>query len=114
MTENLLERETSTAKKTKRPPMYNVLLLNDDYTEGFFVADMLAKHFRKSPEEAMAIMVKAHHEQIAYVGTYSKEIAEQKSADAMDEARAKDYMLTFQTEPQDLDNDDTPGFGGPK
>ncbi|MDC2888070.1 ATP-dependent Clp protease adaptor ClpS [Psychrosphaera algicola] len=74
-----LVNETSKAK-LKRPPMYKVVLNNDDYTPMDFVVEVLLKFFGMDLEKANHIMFRIHREGKAIVGTYSAEIAETKVA----------------------------------
>ena len=71
---------TATAKpKLKRPPMYKVLLLNDDYTPMEFVVHVLEEFFRMNREKATQIMLTVHTQGAAVVGTFPRDIAETKS-----------------------------------
>ncbi len=60
------------------PPMYQVWLLNDDYTPMDFVITVLERFFAKSPDEAEVVMLKVHHEGKAICGEYPRDIAETK------------------------------------
>lgn len=62
----------------KKPPMYKVIMLNDDYTPMEFVVDLLYSYFRKSEDEATQIMLRIHHEGQAVCAVYPKDIAESK------------------------------------
>ncbi len=62
----------------KKPSMYQVLLLNDDFTPMDFVVDILCKYFQKSTSEATRIMRDVHHEGVGICGIYPFEIAESK------------------------------------
>ena len=64
--------------RTKKPSMYQVLLLNDDFTPMDFVVDILCQHFQKSEPEATHIMLAVHHEGLGLCGIYPFEIAESK------------------------------------
>ncbi len=64
--------------KTKKPSMYNVLLLNDDYTPMEFVVMVLEKVFNKKQEEATQIMLHIHKNGVGVCGTYTYEVAESK------------------------------------
>ena len=71
---------TATAKpKLKRPPMYKVILLNDDYTPMEFVVHILEKFFTMNREKATQIMLTVHTEGAATVGIFPRDIAETKS-----------------------------------
>lgn len=64
--------------KPKLPPMYKVLLLNDDYTPMEFVVECLERFFNKSREQATQIMLKVHTEGVGVCGVYPQDIAETK------------------------------------
>lgn len=89
------EGETSvkTRPKTQRPPLYRVLLLNDDYTPMEFVVHVLERVFLKTHEQAVEIMLTVHHRGLAIVGIYSHEIAETKVAQVTRMARARQHPL---------------------
>lgn len=79
--------------KLKRPPMYKVILNNDDYTPMDFVVVVLMKFFSMALEQANHVMFKVHKEGKAVVGTYSAEIAETKVAQVNQYARANQHPL---------------------
>lgn len=87
-----LVKEASKAK-LKKPPMYKVILNNDDYTPMDFVVEVLMKFFAKSLENANHLMFKVHKEGKAVVGTFSAEIAETKVAQVNQYARANQHPL---------------------
>ncbi len=62
----------------KRPPLYKVILLNDDYTPMEFVVVVLERFFHKNREEAMRIMLHVHQKGIGVCGLYTREVAETK------------------------------------
>lgn len=82
-----------TRPKTKRPSMYKVLLLNDDYTPMEFVVHVLEKIFNKSRQEATDIMMRVHRRGVGVCGVYTLEVAETKVAQVMDFARANEQPL---------------------
>ncbi len=84
---------TRTRTQTKRPNMYRVLLLNDDYTPMEFVISILQTFFNKNPEEATQIMLHVHHNGVGECGVYTYEIAETKVAQVMDHARKNQHPL---------------------
>ena len=78
---------TKTRPKTKRPNLYKVLLLNDDYTPMEFVVLVLEQFFNKGREDAMRIMLHVHHKGVGICGVYTYEVAETKVTQVMDFAR---------------------------
>jgi len=82
-----------TRPKTKRPPLYKVLLLNDDYTPMEFVVHVLERYFGMNHAQAFEIMLTVHKKGIAVVGVFSHEIAETKVAQVMDSARRHQHPL---------------------
>ena len=84
---------TKTLPKTKRPSMYRVLLLNDDYTPMEFVVDILEGVFKKTHEEAIQIMLHVHQNGVGVCGVYTYEVAETKVAQVLDAARRSQHPL---------------------
>ncbi len=84
---------TETRPKTKRPPLYKVLLLNDDYTPMEFVVHVLERFFGMSHAQAFEIMLTVHKKGLAVVGVFSFEVAETKVAQVMDFARRHQHPL---------------------
>ena len=84
---------TKTRAKTKKPSMYRVLLMNDDYTPMEFVVSVLIGIFKKSPEEATRIMLNVHQTGIGTCGVYTFEVAETKVAQVMDAAKRNQHPL---------------------
>jgi ATP-dependent Clp protease adaptor protein ClpS len=79
--------------KTKKPSMYRVLLLNDDYTPMEFVVHVLERFFNKSREAATEIMLHVHHRGVGVCGVYTYEIAETKVSQVIDFARRHQHPL---------------------
>ena len=84
---------TKTKPKTKKPSLYKVLILNDDYTPMEFVVFVLERFFSKGREEATRIMLHVHHKGVGICGVYTYEIAETKVAQVMDMARQHGHPL---------------------
>ncbi len=84
---------SKTAPKTKRPSLYKVLLLNDDYTPQEFVVWLLQAVFNKAPEDAVRIMMHVHQNGVGVCGVYTYEVAETKVAQVMDVARRQQHPL---------------------
>ncbi len=82
-----------TRTRTKRPSMYRVLLMNDDYTPMEFVVELLEQIFHKSREEAVAVMLNVHQSGVGVCGVYSFEIAETKVAQVASIARQHEHPL---------------------
>ena len=79
--------------KTKKPSMYRVLLLNDDYTPMEFVVHVLERFFSKSREAATEIMLHVHHRGVGVCGVYTYEVAETKVTQTIDFARRHQHPL---------------------
>lgn len=88
--EGVLERQE---EKVSQPPMYKVILLNDDYTPMEFVIDVMTDIFKKTQAEAELVTVQIHFEGKGICGIYSKDIAEFKQQKVMDRARAEEHPL---------------------
>src|SRR5258706_8318734 len=79
--------------KTKKPSMYKVLLLNDDYTPMEFVVHVLERFFAKPREEAVQIMLHVHRHGVGICGVYTFEMAETKMAQVIELARRHQHPL---------------------
>ena len=79
--------------KLKRPPLYRVILLNDDYTPMEFVVEVLISFFNMSKEKATQVMLHVHNRGVGVCGIFSKEIAESKVALVNDYARSNEHPL---------------------
>jgi len=84
---------TKTKPQTKRPNLYRVLLLNDDYTPMEFVVHVLERFFSKDREAATQIMMHVHQHGIGECGVYTYEVAETKVTQVMDFARKHQHPL---------------------
>ena len=82
-----------TRPKTKRPSMYKVLMLNDDYTPMEFVVHVLERFFHKNRDEATRIMLHVHQRGVGICGVYTYEVAETKVTQVMDFARRHQHPL---------------------
>ncbi|WP_409434092.1 ATP-dependent Clp protease adapter ClpS [Litorimonas sp. RW-G-Af-16] len=89
------ERGVATKERTqtKKPSMYRVLLMNDDYTPMEFVVSILMGIFKKTSEEATQIMLNVHQTGIGTCGVYTFEVAETKVAQVMDAAKRAQHPL---------------------
>jgi ATP-dependent Clp protease adaptor protein ClpS len=84
---------TRTKPRTKRPNLYRVLLLNDDYTPMEFVVHVLERFFNKSREDATRIMLHVHQNGVGECGVFTYEVAETKVTQVMDFARKHQHPL---------------------
>ena len=84
---------TKVKPKTKRPNLYRVLILNDDYTPMEFVVHVLELYFGKNADEATRIMLHVHQRGVGICGVYTYEVAETKVAQVMDDARRHQHPL---------------------
>ncbi len=80
-------------QKTKKPPLYKVFLLNDDYTTMDFVVYVLETIFHKSPVEASQIMMHVHKKGVGLAGIYTREIAETKISAVHGLAQENEFPL---------------------
>jgi ATP-dependent Clp protease adaptor protein ClpS len=94
--DQVLER---TKHETKQPEMYNVLLLNDDYTTMEFVIEVLETVFHKQPAEAFRIMMQVHTQGKGLAGVYPHEVAETKVETVVERAREHGFPLRAAMEP---------------
>ncbi len=84
---------TKAKTNTQRPPLYKVMLLNDDYTPMEFVVHVLERFFGINHAQAVEIMLVVHKKGLAVVGVFSHEIAETKVAQVMDFAQRHQHPL---------------------
>src|SRR5437588_7237416 len=84
---------TKTRTKTKKPSLYKVLILNDDYTPMEFVVHVLERFFAKPREEAVQIMLHVHRHGVGICGVYTFEVAETKVAQVIELARRHQHPL---------------------
>ena len=84
---------TRVKPQTKRPSLYRVLLLNDDYTPMEFVVHVVERFFNKSREEATQIMLHVHQHGVGECGIFTYEVAETKVTQVMDFARKQQHPL---------------------
>ncbi len=89
-----------TRTKVERPPLYKVILLNDDYTPREFVVQVLKAVFRMNAEHAMHVMMTAHRRGACVIAVYARDVAETKAKEATDLGKQGGYPLFFTTEPE--------------
>ena len=90
-----------TTPKTARPPLYKVILLNDDYTPREFVVLVLKAVFRMNEDEAYRVMMTAHRRGVCVVAVYTKDVAETKATEGTEAGRRQGFPLRFTTEPEE-------------
>jgi ATP-dependent Clp protease adaptor protein ClpS len=88
----------ATKPKIKTPPLYRVLMMNDDYTPMEFVIEVLEKFFQKNREEATQIMLHVHQRGVGVCGIYAYDLAETKAMQVMNYARKYEHPLQVQLE----------------
>ena len=101
MRDTLTKPQVKVAPKTKRPPLYKVILLNDDYTPREFVVMVLQAVFRMSEDQAHRVMITAHQRGVCVVAVFARDIAESKATEATDLGKEAGYPLMFTTEPEE-------------
>ncbi|MBA3325459.1 MAG: ATP-dependent Clp protease adaptor ClpS [Rhodobacteraceae bacterium] len=89
-----------------RPPLYRVLLLNDDFTPRAFVVGVLKAVFRLNADQARRVMMLAHTRGLCVVAVYTRDVAETKAAAGTEAGRREGYPLTFSTEPESSEEDE--------
>lgn len=89
-----------TRRKSKRPPLHKVILLNDDYTPREFVIVVLRAVFGMSEGIAHRVMLTAHSRGACVVAVYTKDVAETKATEGTEAGRRAGYPLLFTTEPE--------------
>lgn len=95
----------TTRTKPARPPLYRVLLLNDDFTPRDFVVWVLKAVFRLDGDRARRVMLIAHTRGLCVVGVYTRDVAETKAERGTEMGRREGYPLTFRAEPEPEEND---------
>jgi ATP-dependent Clp protease adaptor protein ClpS len=89
-----------TRPSVKKPPLYRVLLHNDDYTTMPFVVYVLQNIFQHNEADAVRIMLQVHRQGVGVAGVYTHEIAETKVTQTTDLARANEFPLLCTMEPE--------------
>jgi ATP-dependent Clp protease adaptor protein ClpS len=101
MPEKTLVKPITKAKpKTARPPLYKVILLNDDYTPREFVVQVLKAVFRMNEDQAYRVMMTAHMRGACVIAVYVRDVAETKAKEGTELGKSKGYPLFFTTEPE--------------
>ncbi|MBW4024149.1 MAG: ATP-dependent Clp protease adapter ClpS [Proteobacteria bacterium] len=101
MPETIITKRPQTDLKVERPKLFKVVLVNDDYTPRDFVVTVLRIEFRLNEQQSRKVMMTAHQRGVCVVAVFTKEVAETKTANAIDRARKEGYPLLFTTEPEE-------------
>jgi ATP-dependent Clp protease adaptor protein ClpS len=101
MSNIVVRPRTKTRTKIKRPPLYKVILLNDDFTPREFVVQVLKAVFRMNAERSYHVMMTAHRKGACVIAVYTRDVAETKAKEATDLGKQKGYPLFFTTEPEE-------------
>jgi ATP-dependent Clp protease adaptor protein ClpS len=99
--QTVVKPKTGTKPKTQRPPLWTVILLNDDYTPREFVVTLLKAEFHMTEDQARKVMITAHQRGVCVVAVFTKDVAETKATRATEAGRAKGYPLLFTTDPEE-------------
>ena len=92
--------KSRSARKTANPPLFKVLLHNDDYTTMEFVVEVLQAVFHHDLQRATRIMLHVHQRGVGVAGSYPMEVAETKAEKVMSLARAAEFPLLCTLEPE--------------
>ncbi len=92
---------SETERKLKKPPLYRVLLHNDDYTTREFVVEVLRSVFHKGEQDAVRIMLHVHQNGVGVAGVYTFEVAEMKVRQVEVLAREREFPLMLSIEPEE-------------
>jgi ATP-dependent Clp protease adaptor protein ClpS len=101
MSKAAVKPSTKVKPKTARPPLFKVILLNDDYTPREFVVQVLKAVFRMNEDEAYRVMMTAHRRGACVIAVYTKDVAETKAKEATELGKSNGYPLYFTTEPEE-------------
>jgi len=101
MSPTLVKPRLKTKPKTARPPLWKVILLNDDFTPRDFVVAVLKAVFRMNADQAYRVMMTAHRKGACVIAVYTRDVAETKAKEATELGRAKGYPLYFTTEKEE-------------
>lgn len=101
MADTVTTPKTTTRKQVARPPLFKVILVNDDFTPRDFVVRILKSEFRMGESEASKVMLTAHMKGSCVVAVFTREIAETKATRATEFARDQGFPLLFTTEPEE-------------
>ncbi|HEY5378626.1 MAG TPA: ATP-dependent Clp protease adapter ClpS [Pseudolabrys sp.] len=92
---------TKTKPKTERPPLWKVILLNDDYTPREFVVAVLKAVFRMNESQSYRVMMTAHQKGACVIAVYTRDVADTKAKEATEMGKAAGFPLYFTTEKEE-------------
>jgi ATP-dependent Clp protease adaptor protein ClpS len=101
MSPTLVKPRAKTATKTQRPPLWKVILLNDDFTPREFVVEVLKAVFRMNESQAYRVMMTAHQKGACVIAVYTKDVADTKAKEATEMGKSRGYPLYFTTEKEE-------------
>lgn len=101
MSKTAVKPRTRTKTRTERPPLYKVILLNDDYTPREFVVEVLKAVFRMNADRAYSVMMTAHRKGACVIAVYTRDVAETKAKEGTELGKRRGYPLFFTTEPEE-------------
>jgi len=101
MSQTVVKPRTKVRLKTQRPPLWKVILLNDDYTPREFVVQVLKAVFRMNADHAYRVTMTAHRRGVCVIAVYAKDVADTKAKEATELGKSKGYPLFFTTEPEE-------------
>jgi ATP-dependent Clp protease adaptor protein ClpS len=101
MSPTIAKPRIRTATKIARPPLWKVILLNDDFTPREFVVQVLKAVFRLNESQSYRVMMTAHQKGACVIAVYTRDVAETKAKEATDLGKSKGYPLYFTTEKEE-------------
>jgi len=101
MSANTVKPKTRSKAKTQRPPLWKVILLNDDFTPREFVVEVLKAVFRLNESQSYRVMMTAHQKGACVIAVYARDVAETKAKEATDLGKANGFPLYFTTEKEE-------------
>ena len=93
--------KTKPKTKTQRPPLWKVILLNDDFTPREFVVEVLKAVFRLNESQSYRVMMTAHQKGACVIAVYARDVADTKAKEATDLGKANGFPLYFTTEKEE-------------
>ncbi len=101
MSPTAVKPRIKTKPKIQRPPLWKVILLNDDFTPREFVVQVLKAVFRLNESQAFRVMITAHQKGACVIAVYTQDVADTKAKEATEMGKAKGYPLYFTTEKEE-------------